>query len=90
MSVCCEGCALSGRVSLIRADHSSRGVLPSVVCLSVIMNPRKMRRPWPTGGMLRYGKRNPKAEMLLDQKILNGTNLEPIESSFYFCKKQKF
>ena len=22
------------------ADHSSRGVLPSVVCLSVIMNPR--------------------------------------------------
>ena len=22
-----------------RADHSSRGVLPTVVCLSVIMNP---------------------------------------------------
>ena len=26
--------------SLRRADHSSRGVLPSVVCLNVIMNPR--------------------------------------------------
>jgi hypothetical protein len=26
-----------------RADHSSRGVLPSVVCLSVIVKPRKMR-----------------------------------------------
>jgi len=25
-----------------RADHSSRGVLPSVVCLSVIMNPRQL------------------------------------------------
>jgi len=35
--VCCQR-------SVRRADHSSRGVLPSVVCLSVIMNPR----PWPT------------------------------------------
>jgi len=26
--------------SLRRADHSSRGVLPSVVCLSVIIKPR--------------------------------------------------
>jgi hypothetical protein len=29
-----------GYRSLRRADHSSRGVLPSVVCLSVIANPR--------------------------------------------------
>jgi hypothetical protein len=33
MFVPCECCVLSVR----RADHSSRGVLPSVVCLSVIM-----------------------------------------------------
>jgi hypothetical protein len=32
--------------SLRRADHSSRGALPSVVCLSVIVKPRKWR-PWP-------------------------------------------
>jgi hypothetical protein len=33
---------LSGvrKSSLRRADHSSRGVLPTVVCLWVIMNPR--------------------------------------------------
>ena len=30
MSVCCECCVFSGR-SLRRADHSSRGVLPTVV-----------------------------------------------------------
>ena len=33
---------LSGRGrSLQRADHSSRGVLPSVVCLSIIEKPRR-------------------------------------------------
>jgi hypothetical protein len=37
MSVCCECCVLSLR----RADHSSRGVLPSVVCLSVIEEPQR-------------------------------------------------
>jgi hypothetical protein len=31
---------LLGRMSLRRADHPSRGVLPSVVCLSVIVKPR--------------------------------------------------
>jgi hypothetical protein len=39
MSVCCECSVLAGRV-LRRADHSSRGVLPSVMCLSVIVKPR--------------------------------------------------
>ena len=34
--------------SLRPADHSSRGVLPSVVRLSVIVQP--MKRPWPTSG----------------------------------------
>ena len=38
--VCCECCLFSGRVLLRRADHSSRGVLLSVLCLSVIMNRR--------------------------------------------------
>jgi len=35
--------------SLCRADHSSRGVLPSVVCLSDHES-SIMRRPWPTRG----------------------------------------
>jgi len=37
--VCCK------EKSLRRVDHSSRGVLPSVVCLSVIAKPRKTM-PW--------------------------------------------
>jgi hypothetical protein len=41
---CCECCVLSGR-SLRLADHSSIGVLPSVVCLSVITKPRKWDAP---------------------------------------------
>jgi hypothetical protein len=39
MFVSCKCCVLSER-SMRRADHSSRGVLPSVVCPNVIMNPR--------------------------------------------------
>ena len=35
----CECCVVKYG-SLRRADHSSRGVLPTVVCLSVIVNPR--------------------------------------------------
>jgi hypothetical protein len=42
MSVSCERCVLSvkGLRSLRRANHSSRGVLSSVVCLNVIVKPR--------------------------------------------------
>ena len=40
MDVSCECCMFSDRGLCVWADHSSRGVLPSVVCLSVIMNPR--------------------------------------------------
>ena len=36
MFVCCECCVSSGRGSLRRSDHSSRGVLPTVVRRSVI------------------------------------------------------
>jgi len=41
MDVCllCMLCVVRYR-SLYRADHSSRGVLPSVVCMSVIVKPR--------------------------------------------------
>jgi hypothetical protein len=45
----CECCVLSGRSLFLRADHSSRGVLPSVVCLSVILK----RRYWAGPGPLR-------------------------------------
>jgi hypothetical protein len=34
-----------------RADHSSRGVLPSVVCLSVIVKPRSGGGPGPLGAV---------------------------------------
>jgi hypothetical protein len=40
-----------------RADHSFREVLPSVVWLSVIVKPRKMRRPWPTRGCRAIGEK---------------------------------
>jgi hypothetical protein len=33
----------------VRADHLSRGVLPTVVCLSVIVNPRQWRGFGPLG-----------------------------------------
>jgi len=36
MCVSCECCVLSGRDCLRRADHSTEGDLPSVVCPSVI------------------------------------------------------
>jgi hypothetical protein len=41
MFVPCECCVYSG-IGLFRADHSSRGVLPSVMCpMSVIAKARK-------------------------------------------------
>ena len=52
MNVCCECCVLSLR----RADHSSRGVLPSVVCpVSVIAKPRKWRSHDPESGLSATG-----------------------------------
>ena len=41
------------------ADHSSRGFLPNVVCLTT-WDPEAsiMRRPWPTGGPLCRGKKS--------------------------------
>lgn len=43
--VCCQ------ERDLRRADHSSIGVLSSVVCLNVISLPSTMRRPRPTGAV---------------------------------------
>jgi hypothetical protein len=40
-------------MSLRRAGHSSRGVLPSVVCLSVIVKPRQF--PGPLGAVAPFG-----------------------------------
>jgi hypothetical protein len=38
------------------ADHPSRGVLPSVLCLSVIMETSRMRGPSPALGPQRHRK----------------------------------
>jgi hypothetical protein len=47
--VCC-------RVRYLRwADHSSRGELLNVVCLSVIVKPRQWRRPGPRGAVAPWG-----------------------------------
>ena len=40
-----------------QAGHSSRGVLPSVVCLKCDHEASIMKRPWPTGGLLRHKKK---------------------------------
>jgi len=51
MSVSCEYSVLTGKGSLRRADHLSRGVLLTVVCLTVSHNEAStMRRLCPTGG----------------------------------------
>ena len=49
-----------------RADHSSRGVLPSVVCLSVIVKPR---RPWPSRGCCAMGGGSPPLAPVLSRVI---------------------
>ena len=49
MLVCCECWVLSGRGLGVDADHSSRGVLPSVVCLSVVVKPWYCEGPAPLG-----------------------------------------
>jgi hypothetical protein len=60
MSVSCECCVLR-YTSLSRADHSLRGTLPSVVCLSVIVNLDK-EEVLPHWGLLRHLEKNKKTE----------------------------
>jgi hypothetical protein len=58
IGVCFECCVLSGRgLCVCRADHSSRGVQPSVVCLSVMVMPRKRGGPGDLGVCCTMGKR---------------------------------
>jgi hypothetical protein len=57
--------------SLRRAGHSSRGVLPSVVCLKcVIAKPRKTRRPRPPRGCRSIGKKIPLCLTIIEE-VLN-------------------
>jgi hypothetical protein len=49
-SLSCEFCVLSGKSFLRWADHSSRGILPSVVCLECDREALTVRQPWPTTG----------------------------------------
>ena len=57
---------------LRRADLSSRGVLPSVLCLIGCNHESSiMRRPWPTGGgLLLHGKINIKISILLIYTVM--------------------
>jgi hypothetical protein len=48
--------------SLRRTDHSSRGILPSAVCLSVIMKPRQWGCPDPLGAVAPGWKKYSKTE----------------------------
>jgi hypothetical protein len=41
-----------------RADHTPRGVLPSVVCLSVIVKPQQRGGPGPLGAVAPWTKKN--------------------------------
>jgi hypothetical protein len=45
ISVSCVCSCVAKWMSLHRAHHSSRGVLPSVVCLSVIVKPQHLGGP---------------------------------------------
>jgi hypothetical protein len=49
MFVCCECCVLSGRGLCV--GMLSRGVIPSVVCLSMIVNPRQLGGRGPLGAV---------------------------------------
>ena len=54
MSVCCERCVLSDRGVLCRADDSSRGILPTVVCPMSVISKLRKGRPWPGIGSKRH------------------------------------
>ena len=56
MFVRCEYCVLSGRGLCVGLNHSSRGVLPSVVCLSVTVNPRQREDPGPLEAVAPWSK----------------------------------
>ena len=65
---------------MLPAYHSSRGVLPIVVCVCVCVcvcdrESSIIRRPWPTGGLLRQGKKDPYSML---RRILGSERLEAV------------
>jgi hypothetical protein len=69
VTVCCQVEILSG--------HSSRGILPSVVCLSVILKPQQ------GGGVgpLRLSKHEEKEELTGDRRRLHNEGIHDLHSS---------
>jgi hypothetical protein len=65
MFVCCDCCVLSGR-NLRRTDHSSRGVLPTVMCLNVIVNPPQWGGLGTRGTVSPWYKNNITGNFLID------------------------
>jgi hypothetical protein len=57
MFVSFECCVLSGRGLLWQADHSSRGVLLSVMCPMSVITKRCMGRPWTRNGLKCHTKK---------------------------------
>jgi hypothetical protein len=75
MSVCFECCVLSGRGLLVWADHPSRGVLPSVVCLSKIVKPREWGGPGTLGAVAPWKRYTSVIHNLLRSKSYVETNI---------------
>ena len=69
--------------SLFRADHSSRGVIPTVLRHLCDLDISWMRRPWPTGGggrgLLRQNQNK------IDFLLISSSFLSFSPFSFYFC-----
>ena len=63
VSASCEWWVPSGEVCGANS-HSSKGVLPIVVYLSVVVKPRQLKRPWPT--------RSCRATKIKKKKLANG------------------
>jgi len=53
----CECCVLSGRGLYEWADHSCRGVLPSVMSIECDREASTKRMPWPIGGYRTMSKK---------------------------------
>jgi hypothetical protein len=70
MSVSCECHVLSGSGVCGGAGHSSRGALPSVVCLSVIVNPWQWGGLGPLGAVAPRKKKHGRFEPLPPPELL--------------------
>ena len=84
MSVCCECCVLSGRGIcnwLITRPEESYRLLCVVLC---DLETSWMRKPWPTGGLLRQKER--KVHLFLTLALDGGEWLVPFPGSFTISK----